>query len=369
VGYNSPDIFVVGGGPAGLAIAIAARRKGCCVTVADPVAPPVDKACGEGLMPEGVAALVRFGVGAAMLQAHPFTGIRFLDGSLSVDARFPHGTGLGIRRTVLHQAMATKAGALGVRLLWGARITGIGPDFVLVNGTAVPTRWIVGADGGNSRVRCWAGLDKGMRQTRRFGFRRHYRIAPWTDCVEVYWCAGCQLYVTPVAPDEVCLAALSSDPQLRISEALARCPELALRLRGIEHSTVQRGAITANRKLPSVCRGNILLAGDASGSVDAITGEGLRLAFEQAGVAAECMCRGDLEPYQEAHGRLARRPSFMAKVLLAMGSRPSARRRALHAMTAEPRIFQAMVGMHVGAPSPAFLASGALALGWRMLRA
>jgi flavin-dependent dehydrogenase len=302
-----------------------------------------------------------------MLQAHPFTGIRFLDGSISVEAGFPHGTALGIRRTVLHQAMAEQAATLGVRLIWGARIESIGPDFVLLNGAAFRTRWIVGADGGNSRVRRWTGLDKGMRQTRRFGFRRHYRVAPWTDRVEVHWCDGCQLYVTPVARDEVCVAALSSDPQLRVADALGRCPELARRLRGVACSTVERGAITANRMLPQVCSGNVLLTGDASGAVDAITGDGLRLAFEQAGIAAECLCRGDLDPYQEAHARLARRPFLIAKLLLAMGSRPSVRRRALYAMAAEPRIFQAMVAMHVGVSSPASLASGALALGWRML--
>src|SRR6267378_2491580 len=50
-GYVERDteILVIGGGPAGLAAAIAARKKGFEVTVADGAKPPIDKACGEGL--------------------------------------------------------------------------------------------------------------------------------------------------------------------------------------------------------------------------------------------------------------------------------------------------------------------------------
>lgn len=51
------DVFVVGGGPAGLAAAIAARLKGFTVAVADGAHPPIDKACGEGLMPDSFGAL------------------------------------------------------------------------------------------------------------------------------------------------------------------------------------------------------------------------------------------------------------------------------------------------------------------------
>ena len=59
---SETDVFVVGGGPAGLASAIAARRNGFDVVIADSARPPIDKACGEGLMPDGVAALRRIGV-------------------------------------------------------------------------------------------------------------------------------------------------------------------------------------------------------------------------------------------------------------------------------------------------------------------
>src|SRR5512135_3069710 len=100
---DETDVFVIGGGPAGLAAAIAARRRGFKVVVADSAQPPIDKACGEGLMPDGVAALARLGVVATISHGFPFHGIRFLEDRSSAAASFPQGHGLGIRRPVLHQ--------------------------------------------------------------------------------------------------------------------------------------------------------------------------------------------------------------------------------------------------------------------------
>ena len=64
-------------------------------------------------------------------------------------------------------------------------------------------RWLVGADGQNSGVRRDAALDATRSLSTRFGFRRHYQVAPWTDFVEVYWGDGFQVYVTPVSPDSI----------------------------------------------------------------------------------------------------------------------------------------------------------------------
>src|SRR5689334_25022502 len=94
----SVDVFVAGGGPAGLAAAIAARRRGLDVTLADGARPPIDKACGEGIMPDGVAAARALGVA---VDGVPFRGIRFRDGESTAEATFPRGEGLGMRRTEL----------------------------------------------------------------------------------------------------------------------------------------------------------------------------------------------------------------------------------------------------------------------------
>ena len=110
--------------------------------------------------------------------------------------------------------------------------------------------------------------------------------------------------------------------------------------------------------------------GDASGSVDAITGEGLRLSFEQAFALAEALSSGDLSRYQAAHHRLARRPALMANLMLSLDRCAWLRRRALRALAAEPRIFAKQLAMHVGALSPVdFARDGMLPLGRGILAA
>jgi menaquinone-9 beta-reductase len=358
------DVFVVGGGPAGLAAAIALRCRGFQVTVADSAHPPIDKACGEGLMPDALDALARLGVLLNPEHSFAFRGIRFLGDGVSVDASFPRGFGLGVRRTRLHQALIDRAIETGVSLLWGASVRGISDRGVILDHEIVPCRWIVGADGLKSRVRQWIGLKAVGREVLRFGFRRHYAVVPWSDCVEIYWGSGIQIYVTPAGPREICVAALSRNPHLRVDRALANFPGLVSRLNGAAPTSSERGSISASRRLRRVFRGNAILVGDASGSVDAITGEGLRLSFEQAFALAGALCSGDLSRYQAAHRRLARRPALMANLMLSLDRWAWLRRRALHALAAEPRIFAKQLAMHVGALSVAdFARNGMLPLG------
>ncbi len=61
VGTPACDVLVVGGGPAGMACAIAAAGHGLHVEVVDAMKPPIDKACGEGLMPDSLEALAAVG--------------------------------------------------------------------------------------------------------------------------------------------------------------------------------------------------------------------------------------------------------------------------------------------------------------------
>ncbi|PYU36874.1 MAG: monooxygenase, partial [Acidobacteria bacterium] len=92
---EATGVLVIGGGPAGLAAALAARKKGFDVTVADGAKPPIDKACGEGLMPGTVTALRELGVAIGPGDGQAFRGIRFLDAGTSAEASFSGVSGVG----------------------------------------------------------------------------------------------------------------------------------------------------------------------------------------------------------------------------------------------------------------------------------
>ncbi len=211
------------------------------------------------------------------------------------------------------------------------------------------------------------GVDKFRRDSRRFGFRVHFRARPWTDYVEGHLAEGCQLYITPVAAEEVGVALLCRDPKQRVRDALRTFPEIAARLAGAEETSRERGALTASRCLQRVTRGNIALIGDASGSVDAISGEGLCLGFRQAVALADAMEQQNLSLYESAHRRLARRPLFMADFMLAMDHAPWLRRRALPALAAHPKLLRGLLAMHIGAARKTDFAADCVSLGWRML--
>jgi flavin-dependent dehydrogenase len=113
----------------------------------------------------------------------------------------------------------------------------------------------------------------------------------------------------------------------------------------------------------------VVLIGDASGGVDAITGEGLCLSFRQAEILAQCFTTGNLEQYERTHRKLARWPAVMARAMLALDWGTPFRQRIMRAFRSDPKIFARMLAMHVGALSPLDVAVDGLTLGLRALRA
>jgi flavin-dependent dehydrogenase len=363
-------MFIIGGGPAGLATAIRAAQHGLRVAVADHNRPPIDKTCGEGLMPDTLNAMESLGIEVCHSEAAPFRGIRFCDAAadFSVEAEFGQRCGLGLRRTVLHAKLAQRAAEVGVALLWGSRVTLAADGQIFCENNPVRCKWVIGADGEASPFRRWAGLNQTRYEHIRFAAQRHFRAAPWTDFVEVYWARAFQIVVAPVTCEELCVAVISRDPRLRFGVALKQVPALASRLRNVGDAGQVRGARTGLRRLTRVCRGRFALVGDASGSVDPLTGEGIGLGFKQAVALIEAIGDGDLESYRHAHGGIARAPRLMSRLMLMMDAHPRLRRRALRMFTAEPSLFSRLLDVNIGEVSLSKFGLGpALQLGWRML--
>ncbi|WP_431278962.1 NAD(P)/FAD-dependent oxidoreductase [Leifsonia poae] len=346
------DLIVVGGGPVGLVTAIEARTAGLDVLVVEPREGPIDKACGEGLMPGALAALHRLGVEPA---GHTLGGIAYLDADRAVEHRFGVRQGRGVRRTVLHAALAERATDVGVRFEQG-RVVAVetGPEDAAVR-LAGPTgsesaesaglaaRWIVAADGLHSPVRRMLGLERGPQREaqRRYGIRRHYRLAPWTDLVEVHWAGEVEAYVTPVDPDTVGVALLGPR-HLDLDAALASIPRLAEHLGSAEPSSSSRGAGPLLQRTTARTSGRVLLAGDASGYVDALTGEGLRVGFAQARSAIAAIVAGDPRRY-EREWRAETRDFRMLTSALVAAARSPLRHRIVPAAARSPRLFGSIV--------------------------
>lgn len=315
------DVLVVGGGPVGLAAAVEARLRGLEVIVVEPRAAPVDKACGEGLMPSAVQRLRRLGV---VPPGRPFVGIRYVSGGWRAEARFAAAPGLGVRRTVLQEALLERAEDLGAHLV-RARVDSVEQDSHGVAAAGLRARYLVAADGLHSPVRRGLGLQPPrVPEAGRYGLRRHVAAAPWTDHVEVHWSSRAEAYVTPVAEDLVGVAVLGP-ARTGFEQALAELPELAARLRGKAFATQVRGAGPLRQRASRVVVGRVLLAGDAAGYVDALTGEGIAVGLASARAAVDALARDRPEDYAGEWRRATRRYRVATTALLAVTSQPLSR--------------------------------------------
>jgi 2-polyprenyl-6-methoxyphenol hydroxylase-like FAD-dependent oxidoreductase len=255
------DVLVAGAGPIGLATAILAARAGFSVAVTDPREGPIDKACGEGLMPTAMTHLRHLGLNP---QGNDLTGITYVSsqGSHRVQARFPDSSGRGVHRLELSSALHRLAEDLGVDRM-GRRVNDVRQSDSFVEAAGVRARWLVAADGLHSPVRRLIGVEHRLRGPQRFGVRRHFEIAPWSTNVEVHWADASEAYVTPVGPNLVGVAILGARGQ-SFDDRMKEFPHLRELLRGAQGSAV----LGAGPFLQGTTRrvaGRVLLVGDASG--------------------------------------------------------------------------------------------------------
>jgi flavin-dependent dehydrogenase len=332
------DLLVVGGGPVGLVTALHAKRSGMAVAVVEPRSAPIDKACGEGLMPPAVSHLRQLGV---PLDGWPFRGIRYADSRHSAVADFAAGVGIGVRRTALHAALAATVAEAGIDVV-RRRVTDVKQDGA-VTAAGMRAGYLVGADGLHSTVRQLSGLGRPATDARpRWGLRAHYACAPWSEHVEVHWAAHAEAYVTPLADDCVGVAVLSSQRN-PYRHQLAAFPELAAWLPDRPVGPV-RGAGPLRQDVRRRLAGRVLLVGDAAGYLDALTGEGLAIGFACGQALVARLVAGDAAGYERDYRAITRRYRLITSALLAAAQRRSVRGRLVATAERLPRVFELAVG-------------------------
>jgi menaquinone-9 beta-reductase len=292
------DVIIVGGGPVGLSAGIQLARQNIRTLILEKEKFPIDKACGEGIMPTGKKILDRLGIieNLDLRQCSLFRGIRYysMAGKLA-QANFIEGEGLGIRRVELSRVLCDFAqNTPHLELLPQSKVTGIenaySQAFVHVKHQKISTSLIVAADGLRSTVRSLANLNGRSSHLKRFGASEHYQIKPWSDYVEVHYQPGIEAYVTPCGGEQIDLTFLwnqtSYTPSLKgrnlVNGFLKQFPLLQERLQYAKPIGKIQAIGPMLHRASSPVANQVALIGDAASYLDPITGEGISLGLLSA---------------------------------------------------------------------------------------
>jgi len=302
------DVVIVGAGPAGSLAALRLARAGARVMVLDRARFPRHKLCGDTINPGAVRELEMAGLaGCIRPLALEVSGMRVTGpGGAAVDGRYaPPLTGLSISREVLDSELAGAARAAGARIEFGARVTGPVTDARgQVTGVAVMcpsrrepiavhARMTIAADGRRSSVGMRLGLAR-HPQRRRWAAGAYFEgVEGMTPAGEMHVRGGEYLGIAPLPGGlaNVCFVSSRragwSDPEGQLLHAIEADPAIWCRFAGARRvspvSVLGPLAVDA----PVAGSPGLLLAGDAAGFIDPMTGDGLRFAFAGGRLAAD----------------------------------------------------------------------------------
>jgi flavin-dependent dehydrogenase len=377
------DAVVVGAGPAGALVAMLLARAGVGVVLLDAAEPGRDKPCGEGLMPRGVAAIARAGLGDLVAGSPPLFGVALRLGGRRVAGRFGALPGRGLRRQRFDAALVEAAARAGAEVRFEARVRAVGPSDRGVRwlrldrrggAAALLARAVVIADGGRSSL-SRDRLEAGLPRRARLGVVAHVErdalepraargttaaqaLLPDENVVEAHLEPSWQVVLTPVEGGAVSVAALVEPPPAPGAAVDAlRGDRVAAWLHGrlcaAGFHVPRVAALGAARALPLVAPSStlplveegLIRVGDAAGAVDPVVGEPERAAvLLAAALDGPGATASALAPYLGFCRKARRFPGAAARLALFLARRPLAARAAASLGACAPTLVDAIIG-------------------------
>jgi flavin-dependent dehydrogenase len=334
--HPSPDVIVVGGGPAGSVTATLLAERGVRVLLCDKARFPRHKACSEYVNAAGARLLRQLGLADALVasgaHAMPAMLIHAPGGGRFLAEFDPDGSGthaLGLSRFRLDALLLDRARQAGVDVREGAHVRDLLRERGRVCGVVatidgqrevIRAPLTIGADGRHSLVCRALDLASTPRWPRRTGLVAHYRgvrgLDAWGEMhVARHSYAGLAplehglTNVAFVAPSQAIASRVGTIDDF-FAQGLAAIPALAAKLQGAERAGAIRGVGPMAHHARHVAGDGVLLVGDAAGFLDPFTGDGIYDALQgallAAPIATAALHAGDcsaqrLAPYQSAH--------------------------------------------------------------------
>jgi len=382
------DVLIVGAGPAGAIAALVLARAGARVRLVDRASFPRDKLCGDTVNPGALARLERLGVaGDVIARGLRVDGMVVTgEGGVAVDGRYPDGVhGRAIVRRELDWLLVQAAMAAGAEFEPGVavRAAAIVEEKAgrAVRGVRIGKRdgetridapITIAADGRRSTIAFGLGFARHPARPRRWAVGAYYenfagvgqvsdprnpvdgvrRVSdPGSTLGEMHVRRGRYIGVAPIPGGltNVCLVRPSRpgdvelhDPAALLARELRRDPLLRDRAADarLVSAPVVLGPLAVDVDQGAALDG-LLVAGDAAGFIDPMTGDGLRFAIRGGELAAAAALRALAHGWHGVHAQLAaeRRAEFSGKWRF---------NRALRALVASPRaVGAAAVGARV----------------------
>ena len=319
------DVVVVGAGPAGAVAATVLARAGARVALFERARFPRDKLCGDTVNPGALAILARLrlasAAGTARIDGMVVTGER----GVRITASYPRGTaGRAILRRTFDHALVEAAAAEGVEISDAVAVRGViaappgGRPLIRIarQGRAteqIAARVVIAADGRASRLARSLGIASHPAAPRRWAVGAYFTsVRGTTTCGEMHIRRGRYIGVAPLPGGVTNVCVVTADraalrqPQALLRTALAAEPELRERFASARQETppVMLGPLAVDCASAGVP--GVLLAGDAAGFIDPMTGDGLRFALHGGELAARAALHGLEHGTADAHLRLAR---------------------------------------------------------------